>query len=1615
MLSPRKSRVILLPEDRELINLLGWEEDQYRYFVKQASTFNDIRPGEPTAFLIIPFLIKLTIGLALSYLGNLLTRRQSSANAPTQVSARNVDGQNIVSSGRYAPRAGFDSTQNVVEMGSVIPVVFAKREQINGVWYGGVRINTNLLWSQLFSQGTGQLLRAVFMISEGPIGALDPRQFAIGDNLLGSYDLETSGNTSGRISIYFRSGGGLIRSSDLIAGRAAANDEGNAETSGGNGVFDVRGVNQQYKNDFCYVSKPTNQTRFGLYAGAGNGLQYRINPVIRPASFPQLFPKGRNGDSRVSCNQDVQAKAEQLRQNALFSTRSGIVSVNGVASGIDQGYSVGVGETFVYVLSKSSDYDTLFKIQVSGPDGKARCVDAAQAVASRQRQWDDSIVVGELYKIGTAHAICVSRSPAGEVFVSEAENEPKGGGADIFATFRIVKSGTFSAAGTAIYESASAFVPIRTGTLTPHLLRMSISSFIVDRPTQIIEIGYKSTLGIRISGLMNFRDAESVQETNYQSCVRYGGDIIKQGKKFTTKNINSGTVSISERRYSFFRIGCRIAGSNNAFTELNINFGISSQTQQASYNYLRLQFPTTQRWEVRHIPISGWEVRANIYPHPLIVLDSRITGPARTGASNGFVFNYSGKVVARSPATFGLASTVPRRGSLGIGPRDAGSYVDAFGALAEIFNHDEIQSSASEPEHEIAYVNLISSNPAVPSYANIALAGVTLRSGPGFSELNQFSVYVNQGFGNVHLFPQCYAIALTNPAFGAGEVLSPAQIDFDSFDYSSTWNYNRRYFYDIGISNPQNLRSNGAETAKLFLLDLSTKNGKFHLSPVAEFGKQYVPTALFTSGNADSVNVSERDSQDRQPVRVSVKWREERQSDDAQGRGLFPVIREITVSEAGTPQNAPLVQIDMSEFATSELHAVDVGKMECRERRLITHDVNIECLPDRNALEPGAIIKVGMELLAYEQPNNGIILADGSTTATSGSALSDGSYNVVLWDGVGDLQEVTINVTGGKVVGYSSAVFCIADSVQTTQTFKTQVISYNDEGNLEITASYYPLDSNGYSLLLDGWDDPSAWVIEGLIGPLPPSIPLAPAFEAVIISGPLSVTQGSSLIYIAEIDGPAGTYSYSWSGAGVTFDSTTVQSPVVTFVSSGTAALNVTATRAEDGVSRSTSKSIEVTAIASNSISIAGPLTVVAGETISLTAVIAQAFTTVTYEWRLDPDSDSTLSTTTASLTELTATVTGEVTEYVYLTAIIDGIEYTTESKVEVTDPPLPTITLTVSPSSVAENSSTSIVFTFARTFQLDSELIVSYVIGGTATNSVDYATIGTSVTFGINSDIATVVVDPIVDSLVEPSETVSLTIVASPDYTVGTTSPVVATILESIQVASLSGVAAGRGNLVGSLLAEVPPTTLEITGESSVTINAPSLYAGVLTDSPVPDGDWSFAWSVISPPPPVIEVPVSGIIYSQSSLSSLSPGVAAATNANMTNGLYTDNATATNSVSNSVAEWVMIDLGAEYAIGTIVLGTPTSNVLPNFDYQALNVRQVRYRDPQVNYADPNPTFFQTTIAFETIGPLIVQNEGIITFSVNFTARYIFFGTGDNGQIVSLSEFYALAPGQVYP
>jgi Ca2+-binding RTX toxin-like protein len=182
----------------------------------------------------------------------------------------------------------------------------------------------------------------------------------------------------------------------------------------------------------------------------------------------------------------------------------------------------------------------------------------------------------------------------------------------------------------------------------------------------------------------------------------------------------------------------------------------------------------------------------------------------------------------------------------------------------------------------------------------------------------------------------------------------------------------------------------------------------------------------------------------------------------------------------------------------------------------------------------------------------------------------------------------------------------------------------------------------------------------------------------------------------------------------------------------------------------------------------------------------------------------------TATLTiDPTADTTIEANETVALT-LATGTGYTVGTTTGVTgtitNDDFPSITLAVAPTSVIEDGTTNLVYTFTRTGPTTNALTVNYGITGTA-DATDYtgATPGTgkTITFSAGSATATLTIDPTADTTIEANETVALTLATGTGYTVGTTTAVTGTITNddfpsiTLAVAPVSVSEDGTTNLV--------------------------------------------------------------------------------------------------------------------------------------------------------------------------------------------------------------------------
>ncbi|MFN6482142.1 MULTISPECIES: Calx-beta domain-containing protein [unclassified Nostoc] len=179
-----------------------------------------------------------------------------------------------------------------------------------------------------------------------------------------------------------------------------------------------------------------------------------------------------------------------------------------------------------------------------------------------------------------------------------------------------------------------------------------------------------------------------------------------------------------------------------------------------------------------------------------------------------------------------------------------------------------------------------------------------------------------------------------------------------------------------------------------------------------------------------------------------------------------------------------------------------------------------------------------------------------------------------------------------------------------------------------------------------------------------------------------------------------------------------------------------------------------------------------------------------------------------------TADTTIESNETVALT-LNSGTGYTVGTTTAVTgtiiDDDLPSITIAVAPSSVNEDGSSNLVYTFARSKSTTNALTVNYGVAGSATLNTDYTQTGAasfnstkgSISFAASASTATLIINPTADTTIESNETVALTLNSGTGYTSGTTTAVTGTIINddlpliTLAVAPSSVTEDGSSNLV--------------------------------------------------------------------------------------------------------------------------------------------------------------------------------------------------------------------------
>jgi hypothetical protein len=201
----------LLPYEHALIEALGITEEEYFAFRKAQREYNDAKAG--TALDVRNGLETGTVALILSIVGT-LAQVGAALLAPKPEAPEITGGGRRARDRRFAPRSGFDSLQDLAQYGEPVNLVYGNQGTgFNDNPNGGVRVNTSLLWSAVYSYGNTQYIQMMAAIGSGEIVDIDYDLTAVGQTLV---RLFRGGSNATKFSAsvwqYFKNSGAIVKS-----------------------------------------------------------------------------------------------------------------------------------------------------------------------------------------------------------------------------------------------------------------------------------------------------------------------------------------------------------------------------------------------------------------------------------------------------------------------------------------------------------------------------------------------------------------------------------------------------------------------------------------------------------------------------------------------------------------------------------------------------------------------------------------------------------------------------------------------------------------------------------------------------------------------------------------------------------------------------------------------------------------------------------------------------------------------------------------------------------------------------------------------------------------------------------------------------------------------------------------------------------------------------------------------------------------------------------------------------------------------------------------------------------------------------------------------------------
>ena len=583
----------LLPYEIELCDALGITDKEYLQFLDLTFKYHkDSRKGyelipdircDPVSigawYIAQAWYVKLAITVAIAAATYLLTPKPKQPKDAPSLQLGGVQGRS-----KFNPVSGFDATQDLAVLGSFIPLVYARL---------GVRISSQLLWSQIRDKQYGQEINAICLFSHGELGQHPEfKTFALGETFLDNFP-------SSKLRLYFTKGGrantriqattqqpnlnkqNRLKPSDLVGGTAPNThnyaSRGNREYDDNDPfmvkVLDGNG-NWAWQPSFSSVKTPSSNVKFGLFSPMPNGSAYKINWELL------LFPK----DMSSTLRDDTEKKRQKIvhfypRYVCLKSSAYGGNSMHRwLTSGHDFDLIIEKQENELAWIADASDIDPdrAKRWDRFSPWGSG---DAKAAADSTREDVDTNMALGEQYMVGSALATVYQETDA-NLWTPYPVNGQYSG--------KRYKMKTDEDGWMSFANETDARMPYETLVVQ----KCAIGTFANTKQCDETQIGIKSTVWRQINGNANLNEVPSRERiVSYEK---------EQG------NISVGSINKYVNRLSFFKLEVKVLNTNTGWTGICSRvFCVKGSTNQPQYNSINIKHINSKPLEYRFVPVPG--------------------------------------------------------------------------------------------------------------------------------------------------------------------------------------------------------------------------------------------------------------------------------------------------------------------------------------------------------------------------------------------------------------------------------------------------------------------------------------------------------------------------------------------------------------------------------------------------------------------------------------------------------------------------------------------------------------------------------------------------------------------------------------------------------------------------------------------------------------------------------------------------------------------------------------------------------------------------------------------------------------------------------------------------